>query len=336
MCAYRFGDSFDKYGLIAEVGRGGYSQFTPSGNTLLVAGRFGGQGLSLSAPVLVFSLGADLGTIIVGFALKRTVQTTIQGIIANFIDVTTSQITVESKSDGRIEVKRGATVLGVTTFSLPFNVWVPLEMKVVFSNTGSVEIRVDTTVILNLPNVDTTSTANNTASTITFGPVAGNGNTWIYDDLRILDTTGPQNNNFLGDVRFKAQFPTGAGAHTEFGVVGAASNFDAVNDPAPGDDTKYVFSSTPNQIDTYPVSDVLTTDTILAVQRSYLVRKTDAGPRLIKPVTRIGGVDYVDATGLIVLDTFLYARSVEELSPATGLPYTANEFNGAEYGEKVV
>ena len=333
MCAFRFGDGFDKYSAVSQLAR---NWTDTTANFTLVTGRFGGLAVSMVGQFLQHSFGADISTLIVGFSYKRTATGTGSPIYI-FKDGTTNQCGFYQKPDGRIEFRRGTlTALGVTTFVLPVNVWVHFESKVTIDNTvGSFELRINGVVVLLVTGVDTSSTANNFANSIVVGPTTGVGDFQIYDDFYILDTTGiGPLNDFLGEVRVKTQFPSAAGVTTDFGVVGAASNFDAVNDVASGDDTKYVTAGNVGNRDTYEISDVAASDTIKTVQICHLARKTDAGVATLKPVIISGATTDVPALGVGLSETYNYIRTVTSLDPNTGLPWTAADFNAVKIGQE--
>jgi hypothetical protein len=218
--------------------------------------------------------------------------------------------------------------------------WHYLEAKVkIDSSTGSVEVRVNGTTVLNLTNVNTyTGWYPATVTSVLLCGMNCNSNQFTYfyfDDLYICDPSGSDNNGFLGDCRVECLFPTGAGAETQW-TPSAGVNWENVNETPPDGDTTYNRSNTPGQADTYAMADLVsTTGRIYAAQYLQYARKDNAGSRTVAPVARIGGVDYAGAS-VSVGDSYAYYRDIHAVSPATAAAFTISEVNAMEYGTKVV
>lgn len=341
--AFLFGESFNNFAAAttAQLQRA-FTSINAFTTTAFIAGRFSGNALDLrgaTGSLLFTSLGGAKTTLIQGVAYKRTAPF-FAGRIFAFRDGAIIHVDITMGTDGRISAFRGATLLGTTAFSLPVGVWVGLQAKVFISDTvGTVEIRLNgsPTPILLLTGIDTRNGGNASVDAAVLGP-STSGESGAYDDYWICDDTivdaANPLNDFLGDLTWKSQYPTAPGVTTDFGVVGAASNFDAVNDAIPTDDAKYVFADTVAKRDTYECSDLPLTDTIKLVNLSYLARKTDAGAATLKPVVISGATTDVPATGKPVLDSYTYIKQHKPLDPNTGLPWAPVDFNAAKFGEE--
>jgi hypothetical protein len=165
---------------------------------------------------------------------------------------------------------------------------------------------------------------------------ANNSNHLSWDDLYVCDGTGSRNNAVLGDMRVETLLPDGAGNYQQFALTGAASSQAAVNENPNNGDTSYVSSFTPGQYETFTFGNMVSAPkSIAGIQLTAVCRKDDAGTRIISPVYRISGSDYV-SPGQAVLDSYAFAIDIQELNPATSAVWTATTVNALEAGIKLV
>lgn len=253
------------------------------------------------------------------------------------------QLTFAVTATGLISVYRGNTVggyLGTTSAPVTAGVYDYWEFGVTIDNAiGAVEIRKNGQTVLSLSGVDTQATANATANTFALGrtyePLGGwAAVTWRYDDIYILDGTGSPN-TFLGDTHFQALVSNGVGTSTQWTPIGAANNWDCVNEEPPDDDTTYVKSNTPGQIDTYPVTTPVFAGTVPLVQINLYARKDAGGTRTIQPDIRQGGTDYVVGSPEAMSLVYNYYRTLMALDPV-GAPWTTTTINADEFGVKEI
>lgn len=157
-----------------------------------------------------------------------------------------------------------------------------------------------------------------------------------FDDIYCADTTGPApRNTFLGDCRVQTIYPTAAGNSTTW-TPNTATNWQDVKEPfVPDNDTTYVSSSTPGAVDTYTTGDLdALTGTIFGVQVNVYARKDDAGTRIVAPVIRQGGTDYV-GSNIGLTTTYASSRQIYQQDP-TGADWTIANVNADEFGVKMV
>ena len=338
-----FCDSFDHY-AIGDITKKWTSQ---SGSpAALASGRFG-NGLSLgssqsglaSATKTLASSAATLG---LGCAVLFATIPTGSGHdrVVAFYDSGSEQVTVHLNSSGKLYVARGATVLGTGATVLSINVFYYIEVKATIDNTvGAVTVKINGTTEITITGADTQQTANASANQIIIGGdqfSTGGGTFKTYDDLVIWDTSGTANNDFMGDIRVQALLPSGAGTTTAW-TPSSGANYTDVDESAPNDDTDYVSSSTPGQIDTYAMGNLTSVaGTIKAVQSLLYARKDDAGVRTIAPVFHISATDYVQANLPDLTTSYQYLPQILEVSPATAVAWTLAEINAMEFGAKEV
>lgn len=226
--ALLFMDGFDHYGTAELLNK--WSNVGGTGTALISTsnGRRGGGALYIqNAHTLVKYFPTASDTVIVGCAyyaasLTSSIITAANDFLA-VRDGTLPHVRLHPFSDGSIHVTRGvstntpveigATAPGVLTVGT-FNF---IELKVTVSDTvGAVELRVNGVQVLALSGVDTRNGGNASINGLAIGGSVATNVTTYFDDLYVCDTTGTENNDFLGDVRIEPFFPSGPGTHNSF------------------------------------------------------------------------------------------------------------------------
>ncbi|HLG72824.1 MAG TPA: hypothetical protein VK009_20590, partial [Chloroflexota bacterium] len=159
-----------------------------------------------------------------------------------------------------------ATQTGPSGQALRSGFWHYLEIKAVCSSTGGqLVIRANGVTILNAANLNTNSAATGTFNNITInrqwhgyaqqydGGTLASGTTLDIDDLYIADGQTGGAHDFIGNINVNALLPNGAGAVTQFSPTGAATDWQAVSENPPNDDTSYIGSATVGNQDLYTV-----------------------------------------------------------------------------------
>ena len=284
--------------------------------------------------------GTNEGTLVVGFAfLCNGISSAGTSDMLRLYDSGTIQVSLAFTSTGQLAVYRGGsggTQLAATSAGFVVsNIWHYYEMKIVFSNTGSYEVRVDGNATPTLSgSADTTNTANNFANQLGLFSSGGGGSSTFYDDIYLVNSAGALNNDFLGDTRIEGLVPTGAGGHTDW-TPSTGSNWQNVDEVPPNDNTDYNYTATVSNIDTYAMHDLTSlSGTIRAILHTLRTRKDDAGTRKVAPVFRISGTDYV-GTDQVLSTSFQTIQQLYELSPATSAAWTVSEVNALEAGVKL-
>jgi len=238
-----------------------------------------------------------------------------------------------------IEVRNNAlTLLGTTSgHTIDGNTWYYIEIKATISDTvGQITINVDEVERLStMADKDTLNGSNAYVGGVKLGGV--NGPTAIYyDDLYILDDSGTKNNDFLGDVRVDVLRPNGAGTYTDF-TPSAGSNYENVDEAfGPDDDTTYNDGSTVADQDSYALENLPAPagTTIYGVKSQITVRKTDAGSRECKLLTRAGTTDDLGDT-IILSDSFTTHTKIFEDNPDDSADWEDADVNGMEVGVEI-
>ena len=276
---------------------------------------------------------------VIGFGFYIGGATT-QSYIAFFGDSTLEQVSVELDGSNRLTVERGATLLATSEKALLFGKGYFIEIKWSIANSigaDSFVVRVNGETWITLDAAtDTQARASNNMDLIQLEGAVG---TCYFDDLYILDLTGPApTNDFLGDCRVVCLDPDGNGTTSDF--VGSDSNsvdnYLHVDETAPDDDTSYVESSTVNHEDLYTFDNLaVTPDTIFGVQTQAVVKKDDAGARTGKLLARVGGTTYEGAAFSPSEGAYLNVTEIWELNPDDSAAWEEADVNGAEFGIKV-
>jgi hypothetical protein len=306
-----------------------------------------GTGTNVSGYVSRVLVPGD-ATAIVGFALNvSAAQANPNGTtIAAIRDSGgTVHVSVRVNTDLTLSAYRGltgGTLLGTSSGALTAAAFAHVELKVLVANAGgTVDIRLNGASVLALTGQDTQNSANASWASVVLGhsELISNtntspGRTFAFDDLYVLDGTGAAPwNAFLGDCRVDVRVPTGAGATTGW-TPNTGTNWAAVDDAAPDDDTTYTSAATAGLTDTFVVQDApVAGAAIYGVQHCLNVKKTDAGSAAIAPVIRHSGVDYVGADFLPGTG-YTYALAIDVLNPGTAAAWTEAGFNAAEFGYK--
>ena len=140
------------------------------------------------------------------------------------------------------------TLIGSTSGPvLTANSWNHIEIKVnIHDSTGTIEMRVNGVTKLNLSNVDTKNTSNTTTTQVVIATSIDNGGfysvmEWYLKDLIIWDTTGSQNNDFLGSCHVYTLTPDGDDTFPWTPSTALADGYTLIDESDP-DDADYISS----------------------------------------------------------------------------------------------
>ena len=330
-------DGFEQYENIADILDAYVSSVTAS--TTIETGRNTGAGnnkamqLGFNTTNMQKRLGETTSTVVVGFAFQGVGLTTLD--IMRLYNSSTEMIVLR-QSGGEIYIDRGSTNLGNTTgANILGGNWYYIELKVfIHDSTGTVQVWVDGVSRLSLTSQDTKNGTPNTITSLWLGGYSGDH---LYDDLYVLDDSGTDATDVLGDCRVETVFPDADGATNNFTAVGTGTtNADRVDDGStPDDDTTYVHSSTATNKDLYGFAALAgDIDTVYAVGVALRVRKTEAGFRTIATVAR-SNVTEVDGSDHGLGVSWRYANEIYENDPDGGGAWDEAAVNAAQFGIKI-
>lgn len=259
--------------------------------------------------------------------------------VVGFRDSGTVQLDVRvTPVPHRIRVTRNGTTLATGVTNLIPSTWYHLSLDAVIDpTTGSFDVKLNGVTEISGSGVNTRATANSSANQVqVLGAGPGMTGASYIDDFVFGDNSGPSNTAAIGDVRVEAILPTAAGAFSEW-TPSAGSNWQNVDDVPANDDTDYNSSATATAKDTFAMANVTpTAGTVKAIQYALYARKDDAGSRVIAPMSRQSGVDYVSATSHPLGNSYAYYIQVKEANPATAAAWTLADVNtDAEFGYRL-
>lgn len=287
-----------------------------------------------------FDFASNYTSFIYGIAVKTVLTTTptynASYPFLTFYDGTDIQLRFHAVGT-EIHVYNGAgSKLGETSGAgIIYDTWRYLEFKVTIDNSaGVVIIRSNGNVVLNLSSQDTQYSGN-----AYFNILKRTGfyqNIWTcFDDEYMCDLTGTKCNDFLGDIRVDALRPNGAGTYTDF-TPSAGSNYENVDEDYPDDDTTYNDGSDVADQDSYALGALPSPagTIIYGVKSQITVRKTDAGARECKLLTRAGTTDDLSDT-IVLSDSFTTHTKIFELNPDDSADWEDADVNGMEVGVEI-
>ncbi len=349
--AVREGDSFAHYTSFPNKG---WSAVNGSPSISAGNGRYGKDCLRLGQNVAIRRpFPANLTTFIVGLPRRNSAIGSGSSLVAAFADNNQIQVAIWQRSDTKVELRLGGTInpdntsafmSGSTLLQVSdqptqdnnFQTW---EIKCTIDNTtGLVQVQVDGDLLIDYSG-DTQVSANAYATGMAMYEGANASRNIDHDHYLLLDdVAGPDgahpNDDFIGDCRIGAIFPSGAGATTDW-TPDSGSNYARVDENPYDDDTSYVQSSTVGNKDTYVYDDVPATFTdIVGCLVNMRAKRTDASTRSIAAVARSNGAE-ADSSDCALSDSYAYYQRVFEVDPDTGDQWTEAAVNAAEFGQKV-
>lgn len=241
-------------------------------------------------------------------------------------------LTFVVQPDGSIHVKRGGatgTLLGSTTAQIPQNSWQHVEFHATRSATvGTVEIRFNNNVVLNLTGQNTGATD---WSVLYFGHhryVASQIHAGVcLDDLIVWDKSGSEFNDFPGPVGVFCLPANGDTVNADWSVTGAATGHAALSEVGPDEDNSYIISGGTGDVSDFDVQDLPAgIGLIRAVLPVSRMRSAEAAQARVDVVS---GADVAQGTARSLPVTYAYWQDPIYLDPATGAPWTRAAVNAA-------
>lgn len=344
-----FMDGCDHYDTDTVVGtkyvsKASYAVVSTSG------GRFGGGALKLGTPgqwagsfTAVFPAANAL---VVGCSYTFTAFYG-SSIVFRLLSGAISQCGVFVNTNGSLEVRRGGVSGTAVTGGLSAagivtaGVWYRIECKVKLDDSipaGSCEVRVNGATVLTVATgQDLNNAGGNVADGISIlpGNIGGGHSNDTVDDIVVMDQSGSELNDWLGDVRIETIYPNGAGTHQDWSPS-TGSDHAAVIDEAPPNTTDYIYSDTSSEKDTSALGNLgVTLSDIYAVQVNSYAAKDGAGDISIRNLIRSAGEDEVGATAALS-SSWLGVSSIHTKDPKTDAAWSQSAVDALEAGVEVV
>jgi hypothetical protein len=227
------------------------------------------------------------------------------------------------------------SILGTTDDAISAFSTCHIGLKITINNsTGTATVYIKGVAVLTLTGLDTQVTANAWADVFTLGHLENFNYTWKADDFILLDNSGSELNDFLGDRGVYADLMIAAGSNADF-TPSAGANKDNIDDATPNGDTDYNGSPNVGDKDSF-VGPTLPDDvgSVDAVCVDIIAKKTDAGDRKLSAYTLSGGDDAVEDDHALN-DDYDHFQGVFPQDPHTSAAWLPSAVNDAEFGYKV-
>lgn len=277
------------------------------------------------------------------------------GLNLLFYDTVANEIQVSvyfNLNNYSVQVYRGA-IINVTGAGTPVllgysanNVWTPdtfnyIEVwPVINATTGSVEVKINGQVVLNVTGVNTQQSGNAWWDALGIAPktFGFNGNYVLVDDMYYADTTtGPGSypcDTPLGDVHVFTKFMIGNDA-VQFTPL-ANTNWQEISEVQFDGDLSYNFDFVVGHQDTFNAAALEATITkIVGLQLTGAYRKDDAGARSIEQVVISGGTTATGSSWSLPDTTYVYFTDKYILDPNTTASWVLANANAIHVGYKI-
>lgn len=346
-------DGFDNYGSETDVERGGWTrQEAVSFST--TGGRFGGGHISVDDDSpdgwrKAIVMGDD--TFVCGVAFKLANVLTADSIFETYNNAGADIcLKLNVAGNGSLALFNALGVLQATSAInvLTPNIWHYLEIKVTGitnASTSTVTVRIDESVIFGgaVSSVQTSQGAFTVFDSVRF---TSNRNNNIgaarWDDVVIMDGTGAQMNDFIGDARIdvKTVDSDGTSPSTDWdigGSVPAATRRESVDDAlgAHDDGVTVIESDTVGRRSQFGLINTTAVGTIHALAVLNEMGKDDAGARTARSYLDSNGTIANGATQTLTIEKQAY-RDFHEVNPDGGAAWTPTTVDAVEVGVEVV
>ena len=331
-------EGFDEYSTDAEMQRGGwnFSSLAAVNQSAPVHGTLGRaiQVISTNA-YASHPFGPSTATFVLGCAEQFIDAGPSNGVLFSLLQGGNNQIDIRTVAGGEIQIRRGtSTVIGLTVGAgLSMGLYFYIEIKMfLHASTGTIDVWVDGINVLSDTGLNTLNTS--TAEIDVIRCVGHSTPEPGFDSLYILDDSGSDNTDRLGEVFVETLVPDADGNVNNFTRVGGGSNnFEAVDEIGPADDdTTYNHSATATDQELYGMTALAGgIGTVFAVQASALVRKEDPGERFIRLVAR-SNVTEVESPNRGFGVAYRYISHIYENDPDGGTDWDEAAVNAAQFG----
>lgn len=331
-------DNFSQYGTSTARMADGLWADVP-GSTLVVDpdGVSGGHVLKQNGAFVCRRVfGSTLTAVGTAFRLfVSALPTTNDSHILGYKDIANAaQNHLRLYSTGVLAVYRGSspgTLIGQTTVPvIAAGAWYHIEVSSVCHDTaGSYVVKVNGVTVLNFTNVDTKATALTDYSQLTFGQGYGSPVTFYVKDIIAWNTSGTQNNDFMGDCQVVSLIPDGDDTLNWTPSAGL-TGYNLIDETSP-DDTDYLSADpTPPAASIFTLTDldpeIVTVKGLMTVARQF---KTDGGTAQTQ-VSLVSGASTDDGADRPITTDATCWTDLSELDPDTGAAWTPTAVNAVK------
>lgn len=255
------------------------------------------------------------------------------GVATRTVRVVWTQATgildLRTEGSSRDTANIGTTVLGTT------GTWHHMALTAKSGGSGYVSFYVDGTQVLNW-----TGTITNTFDALyashSHGIATNAWNNYAYIDDFYCDDTNGEGDSAPAKRWFMLSLPNGAGNDSDWTPVGAASNYQCVDDTTPDGDTTHTFSNTVTDKDTYEFEDVSipSNRSIVRVWAYTTVRKLKSTGNTIQPLA-YDGSSYSSGDNLNPSMDYRQVMSKFDTQP-DGSAWNNSDLNDMQFGYSAI
>ena len=268
-------------------------------------------------------------TLVVGVAFRTSAIAISTREFLWLYEGTNKGINLRINSDGTISVYLDAVLIDTSVSQLSIDTWYYLELKVLTHNSaGTYEVRIDNADWISGTGVDTQPSGNSYHTAVRLGAIFGGAAQ--YDDLYVLDGSGSENNDFLGNRQVVPLRPNGDGDTNDW-TPSTGNNYENVDEVQRDDDTTYNETSTANDVDLYDYADSVGLATINGVMITTCVRVT-TGSMDMKTLIKSGATTDESSPVTITQQTYQSKTYLSEQDPNTAAAWTPTNLNAAQFG----
>lgn len=249
----------------------------------------------------------------------------------------TTHIELIFDAAGHLYAKRGAggTTLASSTQTVTGSaVWYSFEIKCIIADSGGeITVKVNGTQWLTFTGDTKNAGTATRPDTLKFSV---NNDIIRYDDIVIYDASGSTLNTWTGEVCIVGLRANGNGANSVLvGSDGNSTNNYQQVDEFPFNTSDYNGSATATDLDTYDMTAVAKTGTVIGVQLNNFAAKSDAGARSFKHVMRASGGTMVKSSAVGLSTTYTDYVGPWWETDGNGSAWTTTNLDTHEFGFEV-
>lgn len=236
------------------------------------------------------------------------------------------------ESDGAIGLYTGSarTLIASSDPVITTSSWQHVEAKLIIDDiVGSVEVRVNNVVVLNITDIDLGTLG---ATQISFGMPAGETGSSLnayLDDVVIWNDDGTVNVDFMGPVRVETLWASADTAQADFTPTGDTDGFDCIDNQTPDADTTYLLATAAADRSEFNITDTPPeTSDIKGVFIPTMAKLGAAGTGNLVTSLVSGGVAS-DGPDQVLTSAYTYWHGVHELDPNTAALWTKTGLDAA-------
>ena len=342
--ALQFTDGFDGIDVFGASGSGleetaglkyKNAELSTAPTPDLETGRLG-SGLALkwdsdTSKYLDVGITGSPTTLIIGFAYKTPNHQNANKLwtLRNSSDGEIASLYISTYN--RLEVWLASTMIAASSKLLVSGTWYYIEWKhVCHASSGSIEIRVNGEVVVNVSGVDTQASA----PPIDYVRFTAQDALSALDDIYILDITGGVNDDFLGPCLVESLLPNADTADADFTPSTGTDHYALVNEVPCDLDTTYLDSSLSGDKDIWAYENISEIDGAVHGVMVWTCTAAPSGSYTLKTVADDGTTEDTDSGFTVNTTTFVGLLRLMDATPSAGSWSTAL-VNGSSFGVEV-